>query len=55
MYPCKMCANHFMELLKKTGPFIGNTKESLMTYLCDMHNKVNERLKKPNHSCENIV
>ncbi len=26
-----------------------------MTYLCKVHNGVNERLGKPIHSCENIV
>jgi hypothetical protein len=27
MYPCKMCANHFMQLLKSEGLFQGNTKK----------------------------
>lgn len=26
-----------------------------MTYLCDIHNVVNKRLGKPQHSCDNIV
>ena len=34
MYPCKLCANHFMEHLKEKGPFKGSTKVELMTYLC---------------------
>ncbi len=55
MYPCKLCANHFMQLLKEVGQFKGNTKLQLMTYLCDIHNKVNARLGKPVHSCENII
>lgn len=55
MYPCKMCANHFMALLKEVGPFKGTTKVELMTYLCNIHNRVNIRLGKPEHSCENIV
>ncbi len=55
MYPCKLCANHFMELLKEVGPFTGTTKLQLMTYLCNIHNRVNQRLGKPVHSCENIV
>ena len=27
MYPCKLCANHFMELLKTEGLFQGTTKK----------------------------
>lgn len=27
MYPCKLCANHFMELLKNEGLFHGKTKQ----------------------------
>ena len=55
MYPCKLCANHFMELLKEVGQFKGTTKLELMKYLCEIHNKVNKRLGKPEHSCANIV
>lgn len=41
MFPCKLCANHFMGLLKQEGLFKGNSKAELMEYLCNIHNKVN--------------
>lgn len=51
MYPCKLCANHFMQLLKEHGLFEGTTKKDLMEYLCVIHNKVNDRLGHPVYDC----
>jgi FAD-linked sulfhydryl oxidase len=55
MYPCKLCANHFMMLLKQEGLFTGNTKVELMTYLCRLHNIVNEKLGHPIHDCSQVA
>ena len=54
MYPCKLCANHLMEHLKRKGPFSGDTKIELMTYLCELHNIVNKSLGKPKHDCSGV-
>lgn len=55
MYPCKLCANHFMEMVRREGLFKGNSKKELMEYLCYIHNKVNEQLGYPIHDCSNVV
>lgn len=34
MYPCKLCAGHFLQLLERKGPFRGDSKEGLMAYMC---------------------
>lgn len=52
-YPCKMCGRHFTSILKQ-HPFSGSTKKDFMVYLCDRHNDVNRRLKKPIFPC-NLV
>ena len=47
--PCSICANHFSENLKKM-PLDDNSlknKESLVKWLIDVHNVVNEMNKKP--------
>lgn len=53
-YPCKLCSSHFLKMQKELTPFSGNKKEELMVYLCQMHNKVNERLGKPIHDCSKV-
>jgi len=40
--------------MKDVGPFKGTDKEGLMIYLCQIHNIVNKRLKKPVHDCKNV-
>lgn len=42
-------------MLKEVGLFKGTKKSELMTYMCDMHNRVNKRLGKPIHSCKNVT
>lgn len=47
--PCSICANHFTENLVKMplSDNILNTKESLIKWLIDFHNVVNEKNNKP--------
>ena len=54
VYPCKLCANYFMRTLKKMGEFKGNTRMEFMDYMCQLHNRVNKRLKKPQYDCDMV-
>ncbi len=47
--PCSICADHFAENLKimPLSENVLNTKESLIKWLIDFHNVVNEKNKKP--------
>ncbi|KAG2208782.1 hypothetical protein INT46_003043 [Mucor plumbeus] len=53
LYPCGECANHFNKLIT-TYPPQTSSRLSASQWLCAMHNKVNERLKKPIFDCNNI-
>lgn len=53
LYPCKPCANHMKQELKKNVPTINNTTE-FADYLCKFHNKVNIRTGKPIFDCFKI-
>lgn len=51
VYPCKICSKHFQQMLKDF-PIKHNTREEFVYYLCDLHNKVNERLGKTIYDCK---
>jgi hypothetical protein len=51
LYPCPECAAHFRELLQ-AHPVDARDNRRLSTWLCRVHNLVNERLGKPEFSCE---
>ncbi len=51
MFPCKMCSAHFQKMLADY-PIKNNSREELVYYLCDLHNKVNVRLNKPVFDCK---
>ena len=51
MFPCKLCSQHFQKMLADY-PIKNNSREELVYYLCDLHNKVNSRLKKPIFDCK---
>ncbi|KAF1796013.1 ERV/ALR sulfhydryl oxidase [Mucor lusitanicus] len=53
LYPCGECANHFNKLIT-TYPPQTSSRFSASQWLCAMHNKVNERLKKPIFDCNDI-
>ncbi|GBL49042.1 hypothetical protein ACI3LY_004357 [Candidozyma auris] len=54
VYPCGDCARHFQGLLSKYPPQVSSRKNAAL-WGCDIHNKVNERLKKPIYDCSNIL
>jgi FAD-linked sulfhydryl oxidase len=51
VYPCKICSGHFKEMLKE-HPIKNKSREEFVYYLCDLHNKVNNRLGKPIYDCK---
>ena len=50
IYPCKVCGKHFKEMLQNF-PVKCSSREEFAFYLCDLHNKVNIRLGKPEYDC----
>ncbi|THH18681.1 hypothetical protein EW146_g2343 [Bondarzewia mesenterica] len=50
LYPCGECAAEFQLLLKKYPPQT-SSRRSASLWLCHVHNRVNERLKKPIFDC----
>lgn len=44
-FPCKECAGHFLNMTTVL-PYEGTTRVDFMSYLCMLHNEVNERLQK---------
>lgn len=54
VYPCGDCARHFSKLLAKYPPQVSGRKQAAL-WGCHIHNKVNERLKKPEYDCTNIL
>lgn len=54
VYPCGDCARHFQKLLQKYPPQVGSRKTAAI-WGCHIHNKVNEKLKKPEYDCTTIL
>lgn len=54
VYPCGDCARHFQGLLAKYPPQIKSRKTAAL-WGCHIHNKVNERLEKPEYDCTTIL
>lgn len=54
VYPCGDCARHFLKLLAKYPPQVSSRKTAAM-WGCHIHNKVNERLEKPEYDCTTIL
>jgi Erv1 / Alr family len=50
LYPCEECAKHFRQILDENPVDVSSNKH-LSIWLCEMHNIVNKRLKKPLFSC----
>ncbi|KAG1459109.1 hypothetical protein G6F46_002516 [Rhizopus delemar] len=50
LYPCGECAHHFNQLITKYPPQT-SSRSAASQWLCAMHNKVNERLRKPIFDC----
>lgn len=54
LYPCGECSYHFVKMLEKYPPQVSGRKAAAM-WGCDIHNRVNEYLKKPIYDCSNIL
>ena len=54
IYPCGDCARHFGELVRNDPPEVSSGYE-FSQWLCRAHNAVNERLDKPQFSCDRIA
>ncbi|CAN6654597.1 FAD-linked sulfhydryl oxidase Erv2p [Trichomonascus vanleenenianus] len=50
VYPCRECAEHFQEMIKKYPPQT-STREHASQWGCHVHNIVNKRLGKPEFDC----
>jgi len=53
LYPCGECASHFQGLLKQFPPQT-SSRRSAALWLCFVHNRVNERLNKPDFDCAHL-
>ncbi|KAF9268503.1 hypothetical protein L218DRAFT_983934 [Marasmius fiardii PR-910] len=53
LYPCGECAAEFQALLENYPPQTSNRRSAAL-WLCVLHNKVNERLKKPEFDCAHL-
>lgn len=54
VYPCGDCARHFQGLLKKYPPQTKSRKTAAL-WGCGIHNRVNERLGKPEYDCTTVL
>lgn len=54
VYPCGDCARHFQQLLQKYPPQTASRKNAAL-WGCHVHNKVNDRLGKPEYDCTTIL
>jgi hypothetical protein len=52
--PCEMCRNHYAEMIRTHPPDTKN-KKSLVYWLIDRHNQVNERLGKRIYTYEEVL
>ncbi|CAD5121601.1 DgyrCDS10098 [Dimorphilus gyrociliatus] len=53
LYPCKRCAKDLRKDLKDDPPDVTSQK-SLANWMCNLHNKVNEKLGKPLFDCSKV-
>ena len=51
LYPCHFCADDLKIDLKKYE-IRTESREALMKWTCEMHNRVNVKLGKPEYSCD---
>uniref|UniRef100_A0A7S1JFL3 Sulfhydryl oxidase n=1 Tax=Eutreptiella gymnastica TaxID=73025 RepID=A0A7S1JFL3_9EUGL len=50
LYPCKHCAAHMRDCIEEDPPKM-QSREALSVWMCELHNKVNEVLDKPQFDC----
>ena len=51
LYPCSWCANDFREAVEESPPPL-HSREGFSVWMCEMHNRVNEKLGKPLWPCD---
>ncbi|TIB92559.1 hypothetical protein E3Q10_02843 [Wallemia mellicola] len=53
LYPCDECSHHFQQILSKFPPQTSSNHDA-SSWLCGMHNLVNQRLNKPSFDCSTL-
>jgi len=53
LYPCKICAEDFQQIITKSPPRLENRHE-FSQWMCEAHNQVNEHLGKPSFDCSKV-
>jgi hypothetical protein len=53
MYPCGDCARHFTQVMSDHPPVV-KSRTTVTQWMCEVHNIVNLRLKKPEFDCSLI-
>ena len=53
-YPCSYCASHLQQELIEMPPKV-ESNEALSQWFCMIHNRVNERLGKPQFDCSRVL
>jgi FAD-linked sulfhydryl oxidase len=53
-YPCSYCASHLRKDLSIFPPSVENN-QALSLYFCQLHNRVNNRLGKPEFDCSRVL
>ncbi|CAB3410615.1 unnamed protein product [Caenorhabditis bovis] len=54
MYPCDFCAKDLRRDLKKDPPKL-ESREEFSQWMCQLHNKVNEKTGKPLFDCKSVM
>ncbi|KAH9532919.1 hypothetical protein CY35_18G024800 [Sphagnum magellanicum] len=54
LYPCKQCADHFVDVLK-SHPVKASSGYELAQWMCKVHNVVNRSLGKPQFPCQRVA
>ena len=52
--PCPDCREHANKLLKSSNIIKVSNKKELISFLCEFHNNVNKKLKKPTKNIEEV-
>ena len=52
--PCPDCREHAINLLKTSNIHKITTKKQLISFLCEFHNIINKKLKKPTKNIEEV-
>lgn len=53
LYPCSYCAKEFREDMKELPPKL-DSRKALSLWFCQIHNKVNKKLNKPQFDCSKV-